>query len=426
MASRHRSRELFGKAKGLMPGGVSSPVRAFPPHPLYISKGKGSRIWDADGNELIDYCMAFGPLILGHAPPAVVKALAVQAKLGTLYGAPIEKEIEMAELIRRHYPSAEMMRFVSSGTEATMHVLRLARGYTGKDRFIKVEGAFHGAHDSVLVKAGSGATTHSVPNSIGIPAEVTRNTLLVPFNDLDAVKRTIKENKGEVAALITEPIIGNAGPILPEERYLKGLRELTAEEDVLLILDEVITGFRLAMGGAQELFRIKADLMTLGKIAGGGLPIGIFAGPEEIMSHISPRGKVYQAGTFSGNPMSLTAGLATLRELERVGYEDLNGKGERMRNGLKEVLEDLRLDYTVEGIGSMYQLFLSKGPIRNYEDAKKSDTALFTKLFDLLLEKGIYLPPSQFETNFLSTAHTDEDIEFTIKAFEEALREVTR
>jgi glutamate-1-semialdehyde 2,1-aminomutase len=424
MKSRRGSQELYDRAKGLMPGGVSSPVRAFPPHPLYIRKGKGSRIWDVDGNEYIDCCMAFGPLILGHAHPAVVKALGLQAEAGTLYGAPIEKEIKLAELIRKYYPSVEMVRFVSSGTEATMHALRLARGYTGRDKFIKVEGAFHGAHDSVLVKAGSGATTHSVPNSMGIPTDVTKNTLLVPYNDLDAIRRMMKENKGQVAAVITEPVMGNAGPILPEEGYLKGMRELTTENDVLLILDEVITGFRLAMGGAQESFGVKADLTTLGKVVGGGMPIGVFAGPEEMMSMISPTGKVYQAGTFSGNPMSLTAGLATLMELEHIGHDSLNRSGERMRKGLLQILEEKRLDYSVEGIGSMFQVFLTKGPIRNYEDAKRSDTALFAKLFDSLLERGIYLPPSQFETNFLSTAHSESDIEFTVQAFSEALREV--
>ncbi|MDH7507782.1 MAG: glutamate-1-semialdehyde 2,1-aminomutase [Methanomassiliicoccales archaeon] len=421
-----RSKELYDRAKRLMPGGVSSPVRAFAPYPIYISRGKGSRVWDVDGNEYIDYCMAFGPLILGHAHPSVVKAVQEQAENGTLYGAPIEKEIELAEMISRYYPSIQMVRFVSSGTEATMHVLRLARGYTGRDKVIKVEGAFHGAHDAVLVKAGSGATTHSVPNSLGIPAEVTKNTLLAPFNDIPAVEKIVKENKNEIAALIIEPVIGNAGPILPDEDYLASLRELTSDEGILLIFDEVITGFRLAMGGAQEYFGVKPDLTTLGKIAGGGMPLGIFGGPEEIMSMISPTGKVYQAGTFSGNPMSLAAGIATIKELARIGHWELNRRGEALRKGIEGVVNDLRLDFTVAGIGSMFQLFMTKGPIRNYEDAKKSDTALFNRLFRGLLEKGIYLPPSQFETNFLSTAHSDDDIERTVNAFDEVLREITR
>lgn len=426
MKSRRCSQVLYSKAVGLLPGGVSSPVRAFKPHPLYISKGKGSRIWDVDWNEYIDYCMGFGPLILGHAPDAVVEALRKQAELGTLFGAPIEKEVALASMIKKHYPSAEMVRFVNTGTEATMHALRLARAYTGRDKFIKMEGGFHGAHDSVLVKAGSGATTHSVPDSMGIPVEVTKNTLLVPYNDLDAVRAKLRENRGEVAAVITEPVLGNVGPILPKEGYLKGLRELTEENDVLLILDEVITGFRLAMGGAQELFGVRADITTLGKIVGGGMPIGVFAGSEEIMSKISPVGKVYQAGTFSGNPMSLVAGLAALKELGRVGHDSLNRSGEAMRKGLRVMLEEMRLEFAVEGIGSMFQLFLTSPPIRNYEDAKRSDTALFSRLFSSLLEKGMYLPPSQFETNFLSTAHTSSDIEATLQAYGEAMREVIR
>jgi glutamate-1-semialdehyde 2,1-aminomutase len=426
MRNTSRSKDLYDRAKRLMPGGVSSPVRAFAPYPLYISKGKGSKIWDVDGNEYIDYCMAFGPLILGHAHPSVVKALQEQAENGTLYGTPIEKEIELAEMICNYYPSIEMVRFVSSGTEATMHVLRLARGYTGKNKVIKIEGAFHGAHDAVLVKAGSGATTHSVPNSMGIPSEVTKNTLLAPFNDVPAVEKIVKENKNEIAALIIEPVIGNAGPILPDKDYLASLRELTSDEGILLIFDEVITGFRLAMGGAQEYFGVKPDLTTLGKIVGGGMPIGVFGGPEEIMSMISPIGKVYQAGTFSGNPMSLAAGITTLKELARIGHRELNRRGEAIRKGIEGVIDELHLDFTVTGIGSMFQLFMTKGPIRNYEDAKRSDTALFNRLFRGLLEKGVYLPPSQFETNFLSTAHSDEDIERTVNAFDEVLREITQ
>jgi glutamate-1-semialdehyde 2,1-aminomutase len=426
MMNTSRSKDLYDRAKRLMPGGVSSPVRAFAPYPLYISKGKGSKIWDVDGNEYIDYCMAFGPLILGHAHPSVVKVLQEQAEKGTLYGAPIEKEIELAEMIRNYYPSIEMVRFVSSGTEATMHALRLARGYTGKNKVIKIEGAFHGAHDAMLVKAGSGATTHSVPNSMGIPPEVTKNTLLTPFNDISTVEKIVKDHKKEIAALIVEPVIGNAGPILPDKDYLKSLRELTSDEGILLIFDEVITGFRLAMGGAQEYFGVRPDLTTLGKIVGGGMPIGAFGGPEEIMSMISPTGKVYQAGTFSGNPMSLAAGIATLKELERIGHRELNRKGEAIRKGIESVVNELHLDFTVSGIGSMFQLFITKGPLRNYEDAKRSDAALFNKLFRGLLEKGVYLPPSQFETNFLSTAHSDEDIEKTVNAYDEVLREITQ
>lgn len=404
-----------------MPGGVSSPVRAFSPYPSYIQRGKGSKLYDADMNEYTDYCMAFGPLILGHAHPEVVKAVQEQAELGTLYGAPSEKEIQLAELVRRHYPSMEMLRFVNSGTEATMHAIRLARGYTGRKKIIKMEGAFHGAHDGVLVKAGSGATTHSAPNSLGVLEEVASQTLLAPYNDLEAVENLIRSNKGEVAAIILEPVIGNAGPILPKEGYLNGLRELTSKHDVLLIFDEVITGFRLSMGGAQSYYNIKPDLTVLGKVLGGGMPIGAFGASEEIMSMVSPLGKVYQAGTFSGNPMSLSAGLAALRALEKEGHEGLARKGETMRDGLSEVVDGKKLPYTVVGLGSMFQLFMTPRPVLNYQDALAADAGRFHQLFLSLLERGIYLPPSQYETNFLSTAHSDEDVRRTIQAFDEAL-----
>lgn len=426
MHERTRSKELFEQARKLMPGGVSSPVRAFQPYPCYIRRGKGSRITDVDGNEYVDYCMAYGPLILGHADPKVVGAIQAQAELGTLYGAPVEMEIDYARLINQYYPSMEMMRFVNSGTEATMHAIRLARGYTGRKKIIKVEGAFHGSHDAVLVKAGSGATTHSSPDSAGVPEEVTRNTLIVPFNDPEAILRSIRENKGEVAAMILEPVIGNAGPILPKEGYLEQLREMATAEDVLLIFDEVITGFRLAMGGAQEHYGVRPDITTLGKIAGGGLPIGIFGASEDIMKRISPSGNVYQAGTFSGNPMSLAAGMETVKELASVGHEDLNANGERMRQGLEAIMNEFHVRYRVSGIGSMFQVFFTSGEVNDYQDAKRSDTVLFMKVFHKLLENGIYLPPSQFETNFLSTAHTEADVDETVNAFAMCLGEVTR
>jgi glutamate-1-semialdehyde 2,1-aminomutase len=426
MHERTRSKELFEQAKKLMPGGVSSPVRAFQPYPCYIRSGKGSRITDVDGNEYIDYCMAYGPLVLGHAEPSVVGAIQAQAELGTLYGAPIEMEIDYARLINHYYPSMEMMRFVSSGTEATMHAIRLARGYTGRKKIIKVEGAFHGSHDAVLVKAGSGATTHSAPDSAGVPEEVTRNTLIVPYNDPEAILRSIRENKGEVAAMILEPVIGNAGPILPKDGYLERLREIATAEDVLLIFDEVITGFRLAMGGAQEHYGVRPDITTLGKIAGGGLPIGVFGASEDIMKRISPSGNVYQAGTFSGNPMSLAAGMAAVKQLAAVGHDTLNANGERMRKGLEAILNEFHVRYRVSGIGSMFQVFFTSGEVNDFQDAKRSDTVLFMKVFHKLLENGTYLPPSQFETNFLSTAHTEADVDETVNAFAMSLGEVTR
>jgi glutamate-1-semialdehyde 2,1-aminomutase len=426
MNERKNSRALFEQARKLIPGGVSSPVRAFQPYPCYIKSGKGCHITDADDNEYVDYCMAFGPLILGHAHPKVIAAIKDQADLGTLYGAPIEMEVDYARMINHYYPSMEMMRFVNTGTEATMHAIRLARGFTGRKRIIKMEGAFHGSHDAVLVKAGSGATTHSAPDSAGVPEEVTRNTLIVPYNDPDAVIRSIRENKGEVAAIILEPVIGNSGPILPKDGYLRHLREIATSEDVLLIFDEVITGFRLAMGGAQEYYDVRPDITTLGKIAGGGMPIGIFGGSEEIMKRISPSGNVYQAGTFSGNPMSLAAGMETVRQLAAIGHESLDANGERMRQGLEGILNEFHVRYRVSGIGSMFQVFFTTGEVNDYQDAKRSDANLFMKVFHKLLEGGIYLPPSQYETNFLSTAHTGSDIDDTVSAFAMALGEVTR
>ena len=420
-----RSQDLYDRARGLLPGGVSSPVRAYSPYPIYFQRGKGSHVWDVDGNEYIDYCMGFGPLILGHAREEVVMALQAQAELGTLYGAPIEMEAEMADMVRSHFPSMEMMRFVSSGTEATMHALRLARGFTGRKKIVKIEGAFHGAHDALLVKAGSGATTHCAPNSLGVPEEVAANTLLAPFNDLHALENLLRAHRDQVAALITEPVIGNAGTILPEEGYLQGLRELCDLHGILLILDEVITGFRLAMGGAQELYGVRADITTLGKILGGGMPIGAFGASKEIMSLVSPLGKVYQAGTFSGNPMSLVAGRETIRTLRREGHEGLNSAGEVMRKGLDRACVQMDLPYRAQGIGSMFQLFLSEWVVRDYGSAMRCDNKLFMRLFQALLERGIYLPASQWETNFLSTAHGDADARRTIEAFASALQEVS-
>lgn len=407
-----------------MPAGVSSPVRAFAPYPTYMRRAIGSRLYDVDGNELIDCCMAFGPLILGHAHPSVVNAVQEQLQDGTLYGAPIEKEILLAETVRRHFPAMEMMRFVSSGTEATMHAIRLARGVTGKKLIVKMEGGFHGAHDSVLVKAGSGAATHSAPDSAGVPEEAAMNTLTVAFNDIEVVERLLSSHRGEIAAVLVEPVMGNIGPVLPDDGYLEQLREATRAHEVLLIFDEVITGFRLGMGGAQGRFGVQADITTLGKVLGGGLPIGAFGASADIMKNISPLGKVYQAGTFSGNPLSMTAGLAALNELEREGHEGLERKGAMIRSGLAEVVVDHDLGYQVAGIGSMFQVFMTDRPVRNYRDAMASDQVRFMRLFHALLEHGVYVPPSQFETCFLSTAHTEGDIERIVNAYNEALEAI--
>ncbi len=407
-----------------MPGGVSSPVRAFRPYPSFIQRASGSRMYDVDGNELIDYCMGFGPHILGHGHPAVVKAVQQQAELGTLYGAPTELELQMAETVSRHFPSMEMMRFVGSGTEATMHAIRLARGYTGRKLIVKMEGGFHGAHDSVLVKAGSGATTHSAPDSAGVPEESASNTLLAPYNDIEAIESLLSSNMGRVAAIIVEPVLGNIGPILPGEGYLERLREITERAGTLLIFDEVITGFRLAMGGAQARFGVRPDITTLGKVLGGGLPIGAFGARAEIMEKISPLGPVYQAGTFSGNPLSMAAGLAALKELESAGHEGLERKGREIRSQLSELLHERHLPYQVAGIGSMFQIFMTDRPVRNNRDAMSADAKTFMRLFHALLERGVYIPPSQYETCFLSMAHSDGDIRRTVNAYDGALEAI--
>lgn len=421
-----RSQELFRRSSRLMPAGVSSPVRAYQPYPRFIRGGKGCRLIDVDGQEYVDHCMAFGPLVLGHAHPRVVNAIKEQAERGTLYGAPCEAEVDFGEMITRHYPSVEMLRIVSSGTEATMHALRLARGFTGRKKVLKFEGCFHGAHDAVLVKAGSGATTHSAPDSLGVLEEVASNTLLAPYNDLDATTMVLDAHRGEVAAIIVEPVMGNVGPVVPREGFLQGLRDLATRHGALLIFDEVITGFRLGMGGAQGLFGVVPDITTLGKIVGGGLPIGVFGSSEEVMRMVSPLGKVYQAGTYSGNPLSLAAGLATMRELEAEGHSSLDHKGEVMRGGLERALRDSKVPHQVAGIGSMFQLFLSPRPVHDYRDALTADAAAFDRLFQGLLDKGVYLAPSQFETNFLSTVHSDEDVRRTVDLIAEVLEEVGR
>ncbi len=418
------SEDLYKRARELMPAGVSSPVRAFEPYPRFMRSAKGSRIWDVDGKEYVDYCMAYGPLILGHAPPAISRAVKAALSNGSVFGAPSEQEVLLAEKVRSHYPAGEMMRFVNTGTEATMHAIRLARGFTGKRKIVKVEGGYHGAHDAMLVKAGSGALTYSMPNSLGVLEDLAKHTVLVPYNDPQALRDAIKGAEGDVAAMILEPVLGNVGPVLPKEGYLNEVREITRDSGTLLILDEVITGFRLGLGGAQEMFHVKPDLFTLGKIVGGGYPIGVFAGRKDIMSNISPLGGVYQAGTFSGNPVSVTAGIETIKILEQKGYTSLNRRSERLRKGLRDVLSRASLPYQVSGIGSMFQMFFTDRPIVNWNDARKADAPGFMKMFRALLDEGVYTPPSQFETNFLSMAHRDSDVEFTLAAYERALRGV--
>lgn len=410
-----RSVELYKEAIELMPGGVSSPVRAFKPNPFYVSKAIGSKLYDVDGNEFIDYCLGYGALILGHANAEVKNALKEQLDKGWLYGTPIELEVRYAKLIRKFFPSIEMLRFVNSGSEATMSALRLARGFTGRDKIVKIEGSFHGSHEAVLVKAGSGATTFGTPNSAGVPKDFVKNTLQVPYNDAEKLSELLEKNK-DVACVIMEPVMGNSALIIPEGDYLKEVRKITEENDVLLIFDEIITGFRLSLGGAQEFFGVKADITTLGKIAGGGFPIGIYGGRKEIMSKVSPSGDVYQAGTFSGNPMSLLAGYTTVKILERERViEKTAEKTEKLCKGIQDVLSN-KEGIELAQIASMFCVYFGKTP-KNYSEALKLEKEAYMRFFWKLIENGVFLPPSQFETCFMSGAHDDEDIDRTIEAF---------
>lgn len=416
------SGELFEAAKRLMPGGVSSPVRAISPYPFYVARAKGPHLWTVDGEKLIDYCLAYGPMILGHRHPAVLERVSEQLDRGWLYGTPSELEVSLARRIVGHYPSIDMLRFVNTGTEATMAALRIARGYTGKDRIVKVEGGFHGAHDSVLVKAGSGATTLGTPDSLGVPKDTAKNTLQVPYNDLGAIESLLEGFDGEVAAVIMEPVLGNIGPILPKEGYLEGVRRLTEDHGVLLIFDEVITGFRLSLGGAQTFYGVVPDLTTLGKVIGGGFPIGVVGGRRDLLETVAPRGGVYQAGTFNGSPVSLAAGMATLDVLERERVlERLNAVGDGLRAALSDIVEDLGLGYSVVGIASIFKIFFGDLP-KNYVEALRCDKAGYLAFFRRMLKAGVFLPPSQFETNFLSDAHTEDVINETLEAYKLNLR----
>ncbi len=415
-----RSEHLYSEALNLMPGGVSSPVRAVKPFPFYTSHAMGSKIYDVDGNEYIDCCMAYGPLILGHAHPAIKEAIREQIEKGWLYGTPIELEIKYANLIRKLYPSIKMLRFVNSGSEATMAALRLARGFTGKKKIVKVEGSFHGAHDAVLIKAGSGATTHGIPNSAGVPEEFVANTLQVPYNDTQALIDLLEKNS-DIACFILEPVMGNSGLILPEKSYLKEVRKITSENDVLLIFDEIITGFRLASGGAQEYYGVKPDLTTLGKIAGGGLPCGIFGGRKDIMERTAPSGDVYQAGTFSGNPLTLSAGYAAVRFLVK---ERIHSYLEKITRQIVEGINDsvsTKMKVSADSIASMFCVYFGDRP-KNYNEALKLNSALFIEFFWKLLEEGVFFPPSQYETCFMSYSHTEDDSERITEAVTECLK----
>ncbi|MDD1686063.1 glutamate-1-semialdehyde 2,1-aminomutase [Methanoregula sp.] len=407
------SSDLFETAKTLMPGGVSSPVRAIKPYPFYTEQAAGSHIRTVDGTDLLDCCMAYGPLILGHARPAIKSAIEDQLSRGWLYGTPTPLEPAYAKLITGDHPGMDMIRFVSSGSEATMAAIRLARGFTGKKDIVKIEGGFHGAHDAVLVKAGSGATTTGVPDSAGVLADLVAHTRQVPFNDPDALESLLSAHN-DVAALIIEPVMGNIGPVLPQDNYLREIREITKAHDVLLIFDEVITGYRVGIGGAQVKYGVRPDLTTLGKIIGGGLPIGAFGGRREIMEMVSPQGPVYQAGTFSGNPLSLAAGMATITLLH-AKPEMYRALDEQTR-ALEESL-GLKAGGSFVRLGSMFKYFYRDAPPQNYRDVKECDTAAFGTFWKKMLAAGIFLPPSQFETNFLSEAHTDRDLAALAQAY---------
>ncbi|MBU4426114.1 MAG: glutamate-1-semialdehyde 2,1-aminomutase [Proteobacteria bacterium] len=420
------SEKLFQKAKKCIPGGVNSPVRAGQAvgiDPPFISKANGCVIWDVDGNEYIDYVCSWGPMILGHAHPEIVNALEERVKLGTSYGAPTELEVEMADIIVEMVPSIEMVRMVNSGTEATMSAIRLARGYTGREKIIKFDGCYHGHADSLLVSAGSGLATLGIPGSPGVPQDLARHTISLPFNNLEKVSQAFNKFGPEIAAVIVEPIPGNMGVIIPDQAFLKGLRELTNEYGALLIFDEVISGFRVAIGGAQELYDIMPDLTCLGKIIGGGLPVGAYGGKKEIMTRMAPQGNVYQAGTLSGNPLAMAAGLTTLKILkEKSPYDDLEKKGDMLFSGLKRVAEAAGVNVVINRVGSMGSLFFTDEPVTDFETAKASDENQFKRYFRSMLDQGIYLAPSPYEAAFLSTAHSEETVRKTIECASIALK----
>ena len=419
------SRRLLAQAEQRIPGGVNSPVRAFRSvggEPRFIARAEGARVWDVDGRAYVDFVGSWGPLILGHAPPAVVEAVAAAAARGTSYGAPTPQEVELASMITGAYPSIEMVRLVSSGTEAAMSAIRLARGATGRDVLVKFDGCYLGHADSLLVKAGSGGATFGIPDSRGVPAALASLTVTLPFNDLDAARALFRARGREIAALIVEPVAGNMGVVPPAPGFLEGLREITAAHGALLIFDEVITGFRVAYGGAQERYGVRADLTCLGKVIGGGLPVGAYGGRRALMESVAPLGGVYQAGTLSGNPLAVAAGLATLRALEdRKAYVRLESLGARLEDGLREASCKAGVPLTIQRVGSMLTPFFCPGPVRDYADARTADTARYARFFHGMLDRGIALTPSQFEAAFVSLAHTEADLDLAAGAAAEAM-----
>ncbi|WP_309609664.1 glutamate-1-semialdehyde 2,1-aminomutase [Flavobacterium sp.] len=423
-----RSSELFAEAEKVIPGGVNSPVRAFKSvggTPIFVEKAKGAYLFDADGNKLIDYINSWGPMILGHAYQPVVDAIIEKAKLGTSFGMPTELETEIAKLAISMVPNIDKIRFVSSGTEACMSAIRLARGFTKKEKIIKFAGCYHGHSDSFLIQAGSGAITFGSPNSPGVTAGTAKDTLLANYNNLDNVKSVIEANKNEIAAIIIEPVAGNMGCILPQKGFLKGLRSLCDEHQILLIFDEVMTGFRLAKGGVQELYNVNADIVCFGKVIGGGLPVGAFAAREEIMNYLAPLGPVYQAGTLSGNPLAMVAGLTMLKALNDDAdiFKRLNEKTTYLANGIGRVLKNNKIDFTINQVGSMISVHFDANPVIDFETAKKGDNETFKKFFHGLLKEGIYIAPSAYESWFITDALTYDDLDFTIAAVDKVSRD---
>src|SRR5215831_16617564 len=422
----NHSEELFNRAQQVIPGGVNSPVRAFRAvggKPLFIERGEGAHIWDADGKKYIDYVGSWGPLILGHRPPEVIGALSQVLEIGTSFGAPTQREVELAELICEIVPSVEKVRLVSSGTEATMAAIRVARGQTGRERIIKFDGCYHGHCDSLLVKAGSGVATLGLPDSPGVPATLAELTTVLPFNNPAALMKEFDAHRKEIACVIIEPIVGNMGCVLPRGDFLRILRDVTKQFGALLIFDEVMTGFRVALGGAQAKYGVNADLITMGKVIGGGLPVGAYGGRAEIMDCVAPAGPVYQAGTLSGNPLAVAAGLATLRRLQKENpYDKLESLGARLERGLLTAAAHADIPVRLNRAGSMFTLFFTERDVFDFESAKACDTQRFNRFFHSMLDQGIFLPPSQFEAAFISTAHTEADIDRTIEAAAKALR----
>lgn len=423
------SQELFEKAKQVIPGGVNSPVRAFRSvnsNPLFISRAKGSKIYDVEQKEYTDYVCSWGPMILGHSNDAVLKSVERAMYNGLSFGAPVEAEVRIAELITEMVPGIEMVRMVNSGTEAVMSAVRLARGYTKRDKIIKFEGCYHGHSDSMLVKAGSGVLTAGMPDSLGVPKNVACDTLTAIYNDIASVEKLFAQNKNEISAVIIEPVAANMGVIAPKDGFLKDLSALCKKNGALLIFDEVITGFRLAKGGAQEYFGVSADIVTYGKIIGGGMPVGAYAGRREIMEYVAPVGGVYQAGTLSGNPVAMAAGFAQLEILNSNPsiYEHINAMAKMLGDGIVFLADKYNVPVTVNRIGSLLCTFFCEGQVTNYSEAKKSDTLSFAAYFNSMLKKGVYLAPSQFEAMFISAAHTEEDIKTTLKAMEKTFVEM--